>query len=87
MNALFIALTLLSASYREPSLSKYETYRVGSPTGAVCAGYYGRENKPRREAGDYIGRDVCFDTRRECEAWFYAVQTYFRDVQIRRPCR
>ncbi|MEL6505143.1 MAG: hypothetical protein AAFO61_12540 [Pseudomonadota bacterium] len=89
MKALMITLIFLSSAYREPSLTRHEVRTIGSSSGAVCASLYAHAETHNRDRQNrpYLGRKACFDTRRQCERWFFAAQTYFQDVNIRRPCR
>ncbi|MEM9734844.1 MAG: hypothetical protein AAF903_15395 [Pseudomonadota bacterium] len=89
MKALLISLLFLSSTQAQPSLTRQEVRTLGASTGAVCASLYAHaeDNLRDRTNRPYLGRKACFDSRRECERWFFAAQTYFRDVTIRKPCQ
>ena len=59
---------------------------AGSRSGNVCATYHGTVRFIGR-GGDAFSRHACFDTARECRAWFREVQNRFPQSTIRRPCR
>ncbi|MEN0041341.1 MAG: hypothetical protein AAF764_08375 [Pseudomonadota bacterium] len=69
------------------AVSDYQLRTAGDRSAPWCAQYIAEDTTSTRfGSNNQVHFFTCFNTKSQCDAWFFQVQSKYRNHRLRQPC-